>query len=76
MFKKRLQEREQTKLERRASSLPTVELVPWVERSLLDIGRYLSAWQKTGAKAYLDEANAHSNIISTLMRELDKRSSL
>lgn len=71
--KKTKQERQKTKVEKRVDSLPTSELLQWVEQALYPIGRNLSAWQKTNEEVYLEEARLNAEVIYVIVETISKR---
>lgn len=71
--KKTKQERQKTKVEKRVESLPTSELLHWVDQSLYPIGRNLSSWQKTENLAYLEEARLNAEVVYTIIDAISKR---
>lgn len=76
MFKKkRNPERERTKVEKRVESLPTSELLPWVENALYAIGKNLSVWQKTQDAYALEEARMGAEVLHVILETVKKRNS-
>jgi hypothetical protein len=74
MFKKkRNPERERTKVEKRVESLPTSELLPWVENALYAIGKNLTVWQKTQDKYALEEARMGAEVLHVILETVKKR---
>ena len=71
--KKTKQERQKTRVERRVESLPTSELLQWVEQALYPIGRNLSSWQKTNEEVYLEEARLNAEVVYTIVQTIAKR---
>lgn len=71
--KKTKQERQKTKVEKRVESLPTSELLQWVEQALYPIGRNLSAWQKNNESVYLEEARMNAEVVYTIVETITKR---
>jgi hypothetical protein len=74
MFKKKRDpERERTKVEKRVESLPTAELLPWVENALYAIGKNLTVWQKTQDGYALEEARMGAEVLHVILETLKKR---
>ncbi len=73
MIRAKKKEREKTRIEKRVESLPSGELIPWVEQALYGIGRNLSAWQKSQNEASLEEARMGAEVLHTIMESLSKR---
>jgi hypothetical protein len=73
--KKQKQERQKTRVEKRVDSLPTSELVQWVEQALYPIGRNLAAWQKSEDLSYLEEARLNAEVVYTIVETINRRQS-
>lgn len=62
------------KARRRAASVPTHDLQPWIETSLYIIGRSLSEFNKDSSnEAFLIEAVEAGEIVAVLLREFKSR---
>ena len=61
------------KIAKRVSKIPTGELEMWVDQSLYEIGRCLSAYTKSRDNVYLNEALTGAEALHAVVNELHKR---
>jgi hypothetical protein len=74
MFRRRTrEERPKSKIERRASSLPTSELIGWSESSVYAVSRNLSLWQRNQDPFYLEEAKIGAEALMAITTTLHER---
>lgn len=73
MFKKRKQQRELTKVQKRVQTLPTGDIVGWVNNSIYTIDRNLSLWNRTADTTYLEEARLASEVVHEALESLSRR---
>ena len=73
IFKNKI-ERNQTKLQKRVSSLSTDELLNIVDSYLYSVGRELSNWRRYENKAYLEEAKMASDAVYAIVETVMERS--
>jgi len=71
--KKKVGYQPQTKIQKRISKLPSSELVSWVENSLFVIGKEITAWQRSGEKQLLNEAELGAEVLYEIVKELQRR---
>jgi hypothetical protein len=64
------------KVQRRVNTLPTADLVLWIEQAMSETNRSLSAYQKHGDKVYLADMEMGAEAMHALVHELHKRSVL
>lgn len=64
-----------TKLQKRISGLPTVEIVTWVETYLAEIGRNVAGLGEKTPEKYA-EALKSAGVVVDLVSELHKRSNV
>ena len=62
-----------SKLERRVSSLPTHDLIPWAEQCLVGGGKALLDYNRDHEPYHLDEAELASNALLAVVYELRRR---
>lgn len=63
------------KVAKRVAKIPTGELEMWVEQSLYEIGRCMSAYSKGREKVFLDEALLGAEALHAVVDELNTRMS-
>ena len=63
------------KIAKRVSKIPTGELTMWADQSLYDLGRLISAYERTREKAYLDELMLGAEAFHAVVHELNRRMS-
>lgn len=63
------------KVAKRVSRIPTGELEIWIDQSIYEIGRCMSAYSKSREKAYLDEALIGAEALHAVIDELNRRMS-
>ena len=63
------------KVARRVAKIPTGELPLWADQSLYDLGRLISAYERSKEKAYLDELMLGAEAFHAVIHELNKRMS-
>ncbi len=73
MFKRRKQQRELTKVQKRVQSLPTGDIVGWVNNSIYTIDRNLAMWNRTSEAVYLEEARLASEVVHEALESLSRR---
>lgn len=61
------------KIAKRVSKIPTGELELWTEQTIYELGRCLSAYQKSREKYYLEEARQGAEALHAVVEELHKR---
>jgi len=67
---------EPSKLDRRVSTLPTHDLVPWAEQCIYAIGRGLSDYSRDPSQVHMViEAEQGAETLLVLIRELKARTS-
>jgi hypothetical protein len=62
-----------SRLERRAQSLSSHELVSWTETNLTGIGRAFGDWQREGRPESLEEARLGTASAVIVLEELERR---
>lgn len=73
MFRRSREERAKSKVEKRAASLPTSELVGWSESSVYSVSRNLSVWQRNQDPFYLEEAKIGAEALMAIINTLYER---
>jgi hypothetical protein len=73
MFKKRKQQREITRVQKRIQTLPSGEIVGWVNNSIYNIDRNLSMWSRTEDATFLEEARLASEVLHEALESLSRR---
>lgn len=73
MFRRSREERAKSKVEKRAASLPTSELVGWSESSVYSVSRNLSVWQRNQDPFYLEEAKIGAEALTAIINTLYER---
>ncbi len=63
------------KVAKRVSKIPTGELTLWADQSLYDLGRLISAYERSRDKVYLDELMLGAEAFHAVVHELNKRMS-
>lgn len=63
------------KVAKRVAKIPTGELTLWADQSLYDLGRLISAYERSKEKAYLDELMLGAEAFHAVVHELNKRMS-
>lgn len=63
------------KVAKRVTRIPTGELTMWADQSLYDMGRLISAYERSRDKAYLDELMMGAEAFHAVVHELNKRMS-
>lgn len=61
------------KIAKRVSKIPTGELTQWADQSLYDIGRLISAYERSKEKVYLDEMAMGAEALHAVVHELNRR---
>lgn len=61
------------KIAKRVSKIPTADLETWVDQSLFELGRIMSAYARHREKAYLDEALIAAEALHAVVDELYTR---
>lgn len=62
-----------TKIEKRVSSLPTYELVPWAEQILNTLSRNVSAWNRDNHPFYLEDSQKNVEALTAIIKILGER---
>lgn len=65
--------REKTRIERRVEKIATPDLMLWSEQSIYELGRQMSAWQRTREPVYLQEAELAAEALLAVVREIRAR---
>ena len=73
MFRRKPTERAKSKIEKRASSLPTGELIGWSESAVYGVSRNLSYWQRDPNTFYLEEARMSAEALLAIVNTLHER---
>lgn len=61
-----------TKIQKRVASLPTYELIVWVEANLPSIGKAVVHHQRDGVEV-LKDAQTNVEVLTAIIEELQKR---
>lgn len=61
------------KVSKRVSKIPTMELEQWIEQSIYEIGRCMSAYSKQRDPVFLDEALLGAEALHAVVHELKTR---
>lgn len=61
------------KIAKRVAKIPTGELTLWADQSLYDLGRLISAYERSRDKAYLDELLTGAEALHAVAHELNRR---
>lgn len=61
------------KIARRVAKIPTGELTLWADQSLYDLGRLISAYERSREKAYLEELMVGAEAFHAVIHELNRR---
>jgi hypothetical protein len=62
------------KVSKRVAKIPTAELEMWIEQSIYEVGRCMSAYGKNREQVYLDEALLGAEALHAVVDELNRRS--
>ena len=73
MFRRNRNERVKSRIEKRASRLPTDELLGWSENAVYSTSRNLSAWQRDPQAAYLEEARLGAEALMAIIKTIHER---
>lgn len=63
------------KVSKRVSKIPTMELEQWIDQSLYEIGRCMTAYSKQREVTFLDEALLGAEALHAVVNELKTRTS-
>lgn len=61
------------KVANRVSKIPTGELTLWADQSLYDLGRLISAYERSREQVYLDELMTGAEAFHAVVNELNRR---
>ena len=61
------------KVSKRVGKIPTVELEQWIEQSIYEIGRCMSAYSKQREPIFLEEALLGAEALHAVVHELKTR---
>lgn len=61
------------KVAKRVAKIPTGELEIWIDQSVYEIGRCMSAYAKSREQVYLDEALMGAEALHAVIDELNNR---
>lgn len=61
------------KVAKRVSKIPTGELTMWADQSLYDLGRLISAYERSRDQVYLDELLTGAEALHAVVHELNRR---
>lgn len=61
------------KVSNRVSKIPTIELEQWIEQSIYEIGRCMSAYSKQRESVFLQEALLGAEALHAVVSELNTR---
>jgi hypothetical protein len=61
------------KVARRVARIPTGELTMWADQSLYDLGRLITAYERSKEKAYLEELSLGAEALYAVVHELNRR---
>jgi hypothetical protein len=66
-------QRPATKMGRRIATIPTHDLLPWIDTAISDTGRAVKDYERYHALDSLDDAEHGAVVVLELIRELQRR---
>jgi len=72
--KKQVGHQPQTRIEKRVATIPTPDLISWMEQSMYTIGKHITIWQRQQSESDLDEILMGAEAFQAIAKELKRRS--